>query len=115
MARHVVVDLALIFDTPPKAAEPDRLSPDMLVKLREDLTKAGLEMKEGSAVDAKLTELRSSYEPFANSLAQFLQFRLPPIVPDKITVDNWQTSAWMRRIAGIGKLASLVDGDEHFD
>jgi hypothetical protein len=115
MARHAVVDLALIFDTPPKAAEPDRLSPDMLVKLREDLTKAGLEMKEGSAVDAKLTELRSSYEPFANSLAQFLQFRLPPIVPDKITVDNWQTSAWMRRIAGIGKLASLVDGDEHFD
>ena len=105
----------LLRDSPLIKVWPDRLSAAALKKLRADLTQVGLEMKEGPAVDAKLIELRGSYEPFANSLAQFLQFRLPPIVPDKITVDNWQTSAWMRRIAGIGKLAATADGDEHFD
>jgi len=113
MARHAVVDLALIFNTPPRSPEQDRLPADMLVKLREDLRKGGLEMKEGPAVDAKLAELRSSYEPFAYSLALYFQLRLPPVVPEKVTVDNWQTSAWTRRIAGIGKLAG--NGDEHFD
>jgi len=30
-------------------------------------------------------------------------------------VDNWQTSAWMRRTAGFRHLPVLKDGDEHFD
>jgi hypothetical protein len=115
MARHAVVDLALIFNTPPKAPEPDRLSQETLFALRENLKKAGLEITEGQAVDAKLRELRSLYEPFANSLAEFFQLRLPPVVPEKTMVDNWQTSAWTRRTAGIGKLAVNADGDEHFD
>jgi hypothetical protein len=29
-------------------------------------------------------------------------------------VDNWQTSAWMRRTAGFRHLP-VRDGDEHFD
>jgi hypothetical protein len=30
-------------------------------------------------------------------------------------VDNWQTSAWTRRIAGLRRLPVLGDGDDHFD
>jgi hypothetical protein len=30
-------------------------------------------------------------------------------------VDNWQTSAWMRRTSGIGKLMLAEPGDDHVD
>ena len=115
MARHAAVDLALIFNTPPKPPEPDRLSSERLHKLREELKQAGLELSDGPTTDAKLAKLRGLYEPFTNALAQFFQFNLPPVVLEKTTVDNWQTSAWTRRTAGIGKLAAGAEGDEHFD
>jgi hypothetical protein len=91
------------------------LPPQRLQQLRQDLHAVGLEMKEGTAMDAKLAEMRGMYEPFVNALADFLLFTLPPIVPEKTTVDNWQTSAWMRRAPGIRALGVLKDGDEHFD
>jgi hypothetical protein len=111
MARHAAVDLALVFKTPPLPPNPDRLPPDRQAELWESLQEAGLTLKEGEAVKARLTELRGTYEPFVNALAHHFQFTLPPILPDKPPVDNWQTSAWMRRIPGIGKLP----GDDHFD
>ena len=52
----------------------------------------------------KLTELRGLYEPFVNALAAYFQFALPPFVPDKPPVDNWQTSPWMRPSPGLGGL-----------
>jgi hypothetical protein len=114
MARHAAVDLALVFRTPPQAPDPDRLPAGELLRLREMLREAGLPLRDGSAFDQKLAGLRALYEPFVNALAQFLLFRLPPVVPEKQTVDNWQTSAWMRRSPGIGRLPA-VDGDDHFD
>ena len=33
------------------------------------------------------------------ALAVFLLIELPPVNPDRAPVDNWQTSAWMRRAA----------------
>jgi hypothetical protein len=33
---------------------------------------------------------------------------------EKVSVDNWQTSAWMRRTAGFRHLP-IREGDEHFD
>ena len=30
-------------------------------------------------------------------------------------VDNWQTSAWMRRSRGIGQLRAAEPGDDHAD
>lgn len=116
MARHAAVDLALVFHTPPRAPDPDRLPPDRLVLLRAALQQAGLPMREGKAVEQRLTELRAMYEPFVNSLAGYFLFTLPPILPETAPVDNWQTSAWTRRVAGIGKLA-LPDSasDDHFD
>jgi hypothetical protein len=115
MARHAIVDLALVFKTPPVVPDPDRLPAERLVRLRQLLGEAGLGLRDGEAVDAKLAELRAMYEPYVNALAQFLLFTLPPVLSDKTAVDNWQTSAWMRRTPGIGKLPSLDLVDRHFE
>jgi hypothetical protein len=115
MARHAVVDLALVFHTPPLLTEPDRLPAERLAELRTLLREAGLEMREGKATDDKLAELRGLYEPFLNALAHYFAFQLPPFLPDKATVDNWQTSAWMRRTPGLQGLPLPDPGDEHFE
>jgi hypothetical protein len=115
MARHTAVDLALVMYTPPKPAEPDRLPPDAWQRLGEQLRGAGMELRRGPAVETKLAELRGMYEPFVNALAHYFHFQLPPLFTEKTAVDNWQTSAWMRRTAGLRRLPVLNDGDEHFD
>jgi len=114
MARHALVDLSLVFSTPPLPPEPDRLPPERLLRLRELLREQGVELRDGPATEAKLAELRGAYEPFANGLARFLLFALPEVVPEKAVVDNWQTSAWMRRLPGLSALPA-AEGDEHFD
>lgn len=114
MARHAAVDLALVIHRPPRPVEPDRLPPDAWQRLSEKLRGEGLELRQGAAVEAKLAELRGMYEPFVNALAHYFHFQLPPLFSEKISVDNWQTSAWMRRTAGFRRLP-ISDGDEHFD
>jgi Ion channel len=114
MARHAAVDMALVFRTPPRPAEPDRLPVDAWQRLCQQLRAAGLEPREGPAVEAKLSELRGMYEPFVNALADYFHFTLPPIFSEKTTVDNWQSSAWMRRTAGLRHLP-LGEGDDHFN
>jgi hypothetical protein len=115
MARHAAVDLALVFKTPPLAPDPDRLPAERCQFVRKALRDAGLELAEDGAGIKHLAELRAMYEPFVNALAHFLLFTLPPLVPERATVDNWQTTAWARRAPGIGKLALPAEGDEHFD
>jgi hypothetical protein len=113
VARHAAVDLALIFQTPPQAPAVDRLPPERLAAMRAEFDKLGLSLHADQAVDIKLTELRGLYEPFVNALAEFLLFKLPPVVVDKPGVDNWQTSAWTKRTPGIGNLSATLD-DAHF-
>lgn len=115
MARHAAVDLALVFHTPPRPVEPERLSPDAWQRLCQQVRAAGLELRQGPTVEAKLTELRGMYEPYINALAHYFHFLLPPLFTEKPAVDNWQTSAWMRRTAGLRRLPIVLDGDEHFD
>jgi hypothetical protein len=115
MARHTAVDLALVFRSPPRPPATNRLPPERLADLRTRLRAAGLELADGAEVDAKLNELRALYEPYVNTLAHNLMFRLPAIIPDKPPVDNWQTTAWSGRAPGIGKLLKHAALDEHFD
>jgi len=115
MARHTAVDLALVFKTPPLAPDPHRLPAERCQFVRKTLRDAGLDLAEDGAAIKHLAELRAMYEPFINALAHFLLFTLPPILPERATVDNWQTTAWARRAPGIGKLALPPEGDEHFD
>ena len=115
MARHAVVDLAQVFQTPPHPPKPDRLPDDRLLRLKTELRRAGLTVAADEAADRKLTELRNMYEPFVNALASYFHLALPPILSDKPPVDNWQTSAWMRHTSGLTGLAPGVIADDHDD
>ena len=55
------------------------------------------------------------YEPFVNALSRHFLLALPPVLPDATPVDNWQTSAWMRRTGGLGSLVPSQPGDDHDD
>ena len=115
MARHAIVDLAMVFRIPPHAPEPDRLPDLAWQRLCGALHEAGLAIREGPAVEEKLRELRTTYEPFVNAMAGRLLFTLPVWLPATVTVDNWQTSAWTARTAGIGSLPLTEADREHLD
>jgi hypothetical protein len=112
MARHAVVDLALVFRTPPQTPDADRLDGKQWQRLREQLAAAGLATKEPAQVDSKLTELRGLYEPFVSALADYFIYSLPPVWPPGPAVDNWQTSAWTQRAPGLDPLPP-VDADNY--
>jgi hypothetical protein len=94
MARHAVVDLAIIFDTSPDQPERDRLSPTELAHLRSTLAAAGLSLSQGVDADRKLTDLRDMYEPYICSLSKYFRIALPPWMHEARHKDNWQMSVW---------------------
>jgi len=114
MARHAAVDLALVLKTPPTPGGPDRLPPDRRQELVQVLRRAGLEVLDRSEIEAKLAGLRGLYEPFLFALAHRFLFEVPPIIGTHDAVDNWQTSAWMRRTPGFGHLHTFAGRDDHF-
>jgi len=115
IARHAVVDLALVFRRSPKKPAHDRLTPATLAKLHSLLKEAGLKLNEGEAAGQKLAELRQMYEPYANGLATYFRINLPPWVAAGTKMDNWQTSAWERSGAGFRKAAREEGAEnEHF-
>jgi hypothetical protein len=115
MCRHAVVDLALVFNTPPLAPDPDRLGPERLVRLREALAKAGYSLHEGAAADQKLIEVRALYEPFVNALGCYFRLAVPALLPDQPRVDNWRSSAWTRHSPGLTGLPLPEKRADHFD
>ena len=113
IARHAVVDLAQIFRTPPRAPRADRLPPPALAHVREQLRDAGVKVKDGPAVDDKLTELRKLYEPYVTALGERFLFPVPEFVGGAARMDNWRTSAWERVSTSSAKAAGveLHEGD----
>jgi len=114
MARHAAVDLALVFQTPPRLPQPDRLPEADRARLWASLHEAGLAVRDGPTAAKALAELRGLYEPFVNALAAHFLFALPPFQREAPPVDNWQTSAWMRRSPGLGGLPAAGTQDDHF-
>jgi hypothetical protein len=115
MARHAVVDLAQILSASPLTLAPDRLPADGLLRLREMLAEAGVTLREETAVEQKLAELRRMYEPYVQALGDYLRMALPPWFPDTAALDSWQTSAWGRITTQIAISArSGARRDEHF-
>jgi Ion channel len=113
MARHAVVDLALIFGTPPGREEQERLPSPMLQALRQSLAEAGLKIREGAAVDQSLAELRAMYEPYVYALASYFHITLPPWMEEG-HADNWQTSRW-EEVAAITSVRRRAEArDRHF-
>jgi len=114
ITRHTIVDLAQVFNCPPRKPKHDRLSPDELARMHTILTEAGLKLREGNIVDKKLSELRRMYEPYVYSLSNYLHIAIPSWVPKAGRIDNWQTSAWGRS-KGFQIDGPLGEGhDDHF-
>jgi len=96
MARHAIVDLALVMHTPPREPDSDRLPPAALAAMRSILKLEGLNLREGSEVDQKLKEMRRMYEPYVYALSDRLRLSIPPWILESSRTDNWQISAWGR-------------------
>jgi len=96
MARHAIVDLALVLHAAPQEPLHDRLPDDELSKIRSLLIADGLKLRDSAESAQKLRELRRMYEPYVHSLSVRLLLPLPPwkLVSDML--DNWQISAWSR-------------------
>lgn len=114
MARHAVVDVALVFLQKLPPGEEDRLPAEKFREIYDSLSLTGMLLREPEGAREKLQELRAMYEPFVIGLARVFLFPLPGFMPERATVDNWQTSAWMRRAPGFNQLGVDV-GDDHFD
>jgi hypothetical protein len=114
ITRHAIVDLAQIFSCRPRKPRQDRLPPDKLEALRSALSTAGMKLREGRAVEQKLSELRKMYEPYAYSLSQHMHIPMPPWVTESHRADDWHTSAWGRSTGFQIEDPSGKGGDEHF-
>lgn len=94
IARHAAVDLSQVLSARPKKDPPNRLPPDELARLRSALAAAGIPLRDGDEMDAKLLKLRGLYEPYISALAELLYTSLPAWLPAKDAQDDWQASPW---------------------
>jgi hypothetical protein len=115
MGRHAVVDLAQSFHVPPVDPPADRLPPAQWRAFRETMKRAGLDLNESEEALQRLAELRGMYEPFVTALSIRFLMPLPPVFTEGEPVDNWQTSAWMRRARGFRQLTARDRADDHED
>ena len=90
IARHAAVDLTQVLHAPTVAS--DRLPPEGLEPLRRHLEEAGLRPARSEDADARLLEMRRSYEPFVVGLGRLLMMPMPPWWRPASARDNWQTS-----------------------
>jgi hypothetical protein len=93
IGRHAVVDLAQVFNTAPHD-DADRLDDTQLRRLLAALDDIGLSVRDDAATVARLSELRSMYEPYVVALADYFLVSLPPWVRPPNARDNWRTSRW---------------------
>ncbi len=93
IARHVAVDLAQTYGSPP-TLKVNRLSSTDFLRLQEMLGANGMAFNDGAAAEKRLADIRAMYEPFLASLAEHLLITLPNWFPEPDQVDDWQTSAW---------------------
>jgi hypothetical protein len=112
MARHALVDIALVLNRPPRLDLPDRFPEEKVDELLDALKAAGVAVRVDDDACAKLAELRGLYEPFAAALSAYLRLPIPPVWPAGAAADNWQTSAGMRRAARLTQLGAA--DDDHF-
>ncbi len=102
MARHAAVDLAQVVNARFDPMAPDRLPDAEFEVLRQVLASAGLNLKSDEGARAKLTKLRSMYEPYVHSTARNLMMTLPAWRHAEKVRDNWQAGPWDRMIQAKG-------------
>ncbi len=96
MARHAIVDLALVLRAAPRALRVDRLPPSDLAVMRDLLSAEGMHLRNEVDSVRMLSEIRRTYEPYVHSLSRRLRLSMPPWIHKASRSDNWQVSAWGR-------------------
>jgi hypothetical protein len=94
IARHTVIDLALITHTPPAEKAADRLPTASFRSLQAQLESVGVLICSTPGAERKLRELRDLYEPYLETLGKVLFLEVPPFCVEARGADNWQTSAF---------------------
>ena len=98
MARHALVDLAQLVHARYDPHDPDRLSEEESMRLRQGLSARGVELKQGPEFEQTLLALRAMYEPYAYAVGRALLLSLPPWIAFEKRHDNWQAGPWDRAI-----------------
>lgn len=115
ICRHTIVDISQVFRAAPSPFSTERLPKSDLERMRALLAEAGFQFRDTPEAREKLAKLRSMYEPYVHSLANFLSMEVPPWILAKEAVDNWRTSAW-GRVAGLSGLSKEEPAlDDHRD
>jgi Ion channel len=91
IARHAAVDLSQVLHASPDYTV-DRLVPEGVERVRRQLEDVGLRPNRSPDADARLIELRHSYEPFIVGLGRMLMMPVPLWWRQSGARDNWQTS-----------------------
>ncbi|MGH9536943.1 MAG: potassium channel family protein [Terriglobales bacterium] len=114
MARHAMVDLAQVVNARYNPHPPDRLIPEDLNRLRQNLAARGVKLRVGPEFDEKLNYLRSLYEPYALAIALNLSIVLPPWMHTEKQRDNWQAGPWDRLLQARSLAGKVQHMDDHF-
>ena len=114
IARHAVADLCQVFSAAPVPPPEERLPAETLQLIRETLAQHGTHLIATPEADKKLTELRRIYEPYVYALAERFNQTLPPWIPAKKSKDNWQTTAWAKKLGNSEAAGAALIHDDHF-
>jgi Ion channel len=114
MARHALVDLALVFHLKEKKlwaeqAKIDRLPAGDFRRLCELLSDTEIRLCGDPASEERLRAMRALYEPYANALAAYLGVAVPAWVTEPKKTDPKKTDQWTT-VAG---LRANVEGARH--
>src|ERR1700736_1487905 len=77
-ALTVILDTCALILT---GIEGTPVEPARFTRLQDMLAVSGIRLKEGTATEQKLAQLRETYEPFVSALAERIQVSLPPWIP----------------------------------
>ncbi len=91
IARHAAVDLSQIFLLDPTCDAGNRLPASTLERMQSRMGELDVHISEHLAI-RKLSEMRSMYEPYVQTMADFFLMPLPDWMPAAAVVDDWQTS-----------------------
>ncbi len=78
-SRHALADIALMLNAKPRLPDPPRLDAEAFSRVWELAEATGLELCDEAKARDRLHELRKAYEPFAASLAGWLELALPSV------------------------------------
>ena len=119
MARHAAIDLAQLVSSPYDPHARNRLPEAEFELLRAALAEHGLQLLQGEDAAAKLTRMRSLYEPYVHASSKRLLFPLPPWRHAGKKKDNWQSGPWERIIQAeslrvLGQKPAQQRREDHF-